>query len=140
MINDITKKVDDLNLVSVASKVNMFGSNPKKQWINTSSTRHICTNKDHSFSFEPCQGEKTYRGNSASAAVYGQGKVLLKMTSGKILTLKDVLYMPVIRKNLVFGFLLNKCGFRMVFESDKVILSKQKCMWGRSMQLTGYSK
>ncbi|CAL2270867.1 unnamed protein product [Prunus armeniaca] len=33
----------------------------------------------------------------------GKGSVLLKFTSGKVLTLLDVLYVPEIRKNLVFG-------------------------------------
>ena len=63
-------------------------------------------------------------GNSASSAVEGQGKVLLKMTSGKQLTLNNVLYVSKIRKNLVSGSLLNKHGFHMVFKSDNVILSK----------------
>lgn len=63
-------------------------------------------------------------GNSTSAVLEGQTKVLLKMTSGKILILKYALYVSEIRKNLVSGFLLNKYGFPMVFESDKVILPK----------------
>ena len=74
--------------------------------------------------FEPLNVKKIFIGNSTSFAVEGQGKVLLKMTSGKQLTLNNVLYVPEIRKNLVSGSLLNKHGFRMVFESDKVILSK----------------
>ena len=46
------------------------------------------------------------------------------MTSSKELTLNNVLYVPKIRKNLVSGSLLSKHGFRMVFESDKVVLTK----------------
>ena len=46
------------------------------------------------------------------------------MTSGKELTLNDMFYVPEIRKNLVSGSLLNKHGFRMVFESNRVVLSK----------------
>ncbi|KAL0332969.1 UNVERIFIED_CONTAM: Retrovirus-related Pol polyprotein from transposon TNT 1-94 [Sesamum calycinum] len=41
------------------------------------------------------------------------------MTSGKELTLIDVLHVPDIRKNLVSGSLLVKSGFRLVFESNK---------------------
>ncbi|XP_073119815.1 uncharacterized protein [Henckelia pumila] len=69
-------------------------------------------------------GEMLFMGNSATSEIKGQGKVVLKMTSGKELTLNNVLYMPDIRKNLVSGSLLNKHGFRIVFESDKVVLSK----------------
>ena len=55
---------------------------------------------------------------------------MLKMTSGKELALNDVLYVPDIRKNLVFGSLLNKHGFRLVIESNKVILSKSAMFVG----------
>ncbi|GKD80821.1 hypothetical protein Tco_1347660, partial [Tanacetum coccineum] len=36
-----------------------------------------------------------------------------------------------IRKNLVSGWLLNKFGFRLVFESDKFVLSKNQMYVGR---------
>ena len=45
-------------------------------------------------------------GNSSSSKVEGQGKVVLKMTLDKELTLNDVLHVPEIRKNLVSGSLL----------------------------------
>ena len=51
-------------------------------------------------------------GNSITLEIKGQGKVVLKMTSGKDLTLINVLYVPDIRKNLVFGSLLNNHKFR----------------------------
>ena len=41
--------------------------------------------------------------------------MVMKMTSGKKLTLTNVLYVPEIRKNLVFGSLLNNQGFKLVF-------------------------
>lgn len=47
------------------------------------------------------------------------------MTSGKELTLNNVLHVPDIRKNLVSGSLLSKAGFKLVFESDKFILTKK---------------
>ena len=46
------------------------------------------------------------------------------MTYGKELTLTNVLYVPEIQKNLVSGSLLNNHGFRLVFESNKFVLSK----------------
>ena len=38
------------------------------------------------------------------------------MTSGKEPTLTNVLYVPELRNNLVFGYLLNSHGFQLVFE------------------------
>ena len=103
----------------------MVGSNPREWWIDTGSTRHVCSDKGLFTSFEAVSNrEKLLMRNSDTSEIEGQGKVILKMTSGKELTLNDVLYVPEIRKNLVSGSLLNKHGFRMVFESDKVVLSK----------------
>ena len=75
--------------------------------------------------FEPTEtGEKVYKGNSVTSEIIGQGKVVLKMTSRNELTLTDVLYVSEIRKNLVSGSLLNNHGFKLVFESNKFVLSK----------------
>ena len=75
--------------------------------------------------FEPSEtGEKVFMGNSTTSKIKGQGKVALKMTAEKELTLTKVLYVPDIQKNLVSGSLLNNHGFRLVFESNKFILSK----------------
>ncbi|GFY91405.1 heavy metal atpase 2 [Actinidia rufa] len=60
-----------------------------------------------------------------------QANVVLKMTSSKELILNNVLYVPDMRKNLVSGSLLNKHGFRMVFEVDKVVLTKVGVYLGR---------
>nr|GEZ57131.1 zinc finger, CCHC-type [Tanacetum cinerariifolium] len=50
--------------------------------------------------------------------------VALEFSYGKIVTLFNVLYVPKLRKNLVSGPVLNKCGYKQVYESDKYILLK----------------
>ena len=91
--------------------------------------------------FEPIEtGEKVFMGNSATSYIKGQGKVVLKMTSGKELTLTNVLYVPEIRKNLVSGSLLNSHGFRLVFESDKFVLSKSGMYVGKGYMSGGMWK
>ena len=70
-------------------------------------------------------------GNLASFEIKGQGKMVLKMTFGKEMTLKNVLYVLEIRKNLVIGSLLNNHGFQMVFELDKFILFKSGMYVGK---------
>ncbi|GJW72037.1 retrotransposon protein, putative, ty1-copia subclass [Tanacetum coccineum] len=52
--------------------------------------------------------------------------ILQLLTSEKELKLTNVLYVLEICKNLVSGWLLNKFGFRLVFESDKFVLSKNQ--------------
>ena len=65
-----------------------------------------------------------YLGDSHTAQVLGKGKVMLKLTSGKILTLNDVLHVPNIRANLVSVALLGKVGVKVSFESDKIVMTK----------------
>ena len=82
--------------------------------------------------FEPTEtGEKVFIGNSITLEIKGQGKVVLKMTSRKELTLTNVLYVLEMRKKLVSGSLLNNHGFRLVFESNKFVLSKSGMYVGK---------
>ena len=68
--------------------------------------------------------KKVYMGNVAASNVEGKGKVLLKWTSRKILTLTNVWHVPKIHNNLVFGTRLNKNRFKLIFKSDKFTLTK----------------
>ena len=89
--------MSDIDLTTVISKVNLVGSNPKECWIDTSATRHVCSNKKMFSTFEPTEiGKKLFMGNSTTLEIKGQGKVVLNMTSGKELTLTNVLYVPEI--------------------------------------------
>jgi hypothetical protein len=63
-------------------------------------------------------------GNGSHGSVRGVGMVDLKLTSGKIVQLKNVQHVPSINKNLVSGSLLCKDGFKVVLESNKFVVSK----------------
>ena len=58
------------------------------------------------------------------ASVCGVGMIDLKFTSGKIVQLKNVQHVPTVNKNLLSGSLLCKDGFKVVLESNKVVVSK----------------
>ena len=116
-------------------------SNPKEWWSDTSATRHVCSNKKMFSSFKPTKtGEKVFMGKSATSEIKGQGKVVLKMMSGKELTLTNVLYVPEIKKNLVSYSLLNNHGFSLVFESNKFVLSKSGMYVGKGYVSDGMWK
>jgi hypothetical protein len=63
-------------------------------------------------------------GNGSHASVRGVGTVDLKFSSGKIVQLKNMQHVPTIRKNLVSVSLLLRDGFKVVLESNKVVMSK----------------
>ena len=61
----------------------------------------------------------------------GKGKVLLKLTSGKVLALSDVLYVLDIHWNLVSESQFGKVGVRIMFDSDKIVLTKNDAFVGK---------
>jgi hypothetical protein len=63
-------------------------------------------------------------GNGSHASVRGVGMVDLKFTLGKIVQLRNVQNVPTMNKNLVSGSLLCRDGFKVVLESNKVVISK----------------
>nr|GFD21925.1 zinc finger, CCHC-type [Tanacetum cinerariifolium] len=94
-------------------------------WIDSGATTHVCKDRCWFKTYEPVKDEYVlYMGDDHFALVHGKGSVVLEFSSGKTITLFNVLYVPKLRKNLVSGPLLNKCGYKHVYESDKYILSK----------------
>ena len=76
-------------------------------------------------------------GNSSLVAVHCVGMVDLKFTSGKTVQLKNVQHVSSIKKNLVSGSLLCRDGFRLVFESNKCIVSKYGIFIGKGYDSRG---
>jgi len=76
-------------------------------------------------------------GNGARAAVHGVGTVILKLTSGKIVKLKNAHHVPSIKKNLISGSLLYRDGYKLVFESNKCVISKYGTFVGKGYESGG---
>ena len=76
-------------------------------------------------------------GNGATASIHGVGTVDLKFTSGRIVQLKNVQHVPAIKKNLVSSSLLCREGFKLVFESNKVVFTKYGLFVGKGYECGG---
>jgi hypothetical protein len=63
-------------------------------------------------------------GNGSAASVLGVGMIKLKLTSGKIVHLKTMQHAPTINMNLISVSLLCRDGYKLVFESNKVVMFK----------------
>ena len=84
-----------------------------------------------------------FMGNSKSTPVIGKGKVLLKLIFGKMLALNDVPHVLDIRWNLVLVFLLGKTTVRILFDFDKIVLTKNDASVGndyynQGLNVSGY--
>lgn len=67
--------------------------------VDSGATRHICGNRNTFTSYTPIRDEEehVFMGDSRRTSAAGKGKVLLKLTFGKTLSLNDVLHVPDIR-------------------------------------------
>ena len=94
-------------------------------WVDSGATIHVCKDRSWFKTYKSMNdGSILHMGNESTALVHGKGCVELKFSSGKIVSLFNVLHVPDIRKNLVSSSVLNNCGYKQVIESDKFVLSK----------------
>ncbi|KAL6331303.1 hypothetical protein AAG906_009731 [Vitis piasezkii] len=121
--------------IVISSEVSMV-TNMKEWVVDYEVTRHICGNRSAFTSYTTVkeEDEQVFIGDSRSTLMIGKGKFLLKLTSGKVLALCDVLHVLDIRWNMVLVSLLGKAGVRILFDSDKLVLTKNDAFVGK-----GYS-
>jgi hypothetical protein len=108
-------------------------TNEKKWVVNSSATRHICENKKFFSTYTSFNDEEevVYLEDSRIANVLGKGKVLLKLTLGKTLALNEMMHVLNIRANLVSIALLGKFRIKVLFEFDKIVMTKNNVFMGR---------
>ena len=70
----------------------------------------------------------------------GIGQVDLKMTYGKVLTLKEVQHVLEVRRNLVSASSLVQQGHKVVLESNKVVITKNNVFIGKGYVCEGLFK
>jgi hypothetical protein len=93
-------------------------------WVDTGTNIYVCADIFLFFSYQFGRTASLLMGNGSHARVLGVGTVNLKFISIKIVRLKNVHRVPTIKKNLVSGSLLCRDGYKLVFKSNKCILSK----------------
>ena len=93
-------------------------------WFNTGANVHVCADISLFSSYQAVQDSSVLMENGSHASVRGVDTIDLKFISGKIVQLKNMQHVPTINKNLVSGSLLCKDGFKVVLESNKLVVSK----------------
>jgi hypothetical protein len=106
-------------------------------WLDTGANVHVCSDINLFFSYQGARDSSVLMGNGSHASVHGTGMVDLKFTSGKIVQLKNVHHVPSIHKNLDSGTLLCRDGFKVVLESNKLVVSKSRQFIGKGYDCGG---
>nr|GEW15912.1 zinc finger, CCHC-type [Tanacetum cinerariifolium] len=82
-------------------------------WVDSRAIVHVCKDRSWFKTYESLNdGSILHMGNESTALVHGRGCVDLRFSSGKIVSLFDVLHVPKIRKNLVLSSILNNYGYK----------------------------
>ncbi|RVW89177.1 Retrovirus-related Pol polyprotein from transposon TNT 1-94 [Vitis vinifera] len=108
----------DEEIIATLSDVCVVQGKVQGWWYDTCATVHVTYDKSLFKTFEDAKGDQEVQmGNEGKSKVLGKGTIEVVFTSGKKVTLKNVLYVPDMNKNLVSGDLLGKPGIKAVFES-----------------------
>jgi hypothetical protein len=106
-------------------------------WIDTGANIHVCADISLFSSYHVRGTRSLLMRNGSHARVLGVGTINLKLTLGKTVRLKNVQHVPTIKKNLVCGSLLCRDGFKLVFESNKCVMSKYRNFVGKCYKSGG---
>ncbi|GJZ35132.1 zinc finger, CCHC-type containing protein, partial [Tanacetum coccineum] len=118
---EITAMVSEMNIGMIQELHMASVTTTDDWWYDSGATTYVCNNRDLFKTYkETADGHEVMMGDNHTSKVIGSGNVEIQFTSGKKLTLMNVLHVPNIRKNLVSGFKLCKSGVNAVIESDKV--------------------
>ena len=97
----------------------------------------MCSDINMFSSYQVTRDSSVMMGNISHASVLGTGTVDLKFTSEKIVQLKNVQHVPSMNNNLVSGSVLLRDGFKIVLESNKVVVSKHGQFIGKGYECGG---
>jgi hypothetical protein len=90
------------------------------------------------FSTYQCKGTiALLMGNRSHVCVLGVGTIILKFISGKTVLLNNMQHVLSIKKNIVSASQLCQDGYKLVFESNKCILSKYGTFIGKGYDSGG---
>ncbi|GKE50852.1 hypothetical protein Tco_1486008, partial [Tanacetum coccineum] len=89
-------------------------------WIDSGATCHACKDRCWFDTFHLVEdGSVLHMADESTKPILGRGNVVIESSYGKTITLFNVVYVLGLRKNLMSGPMLNKCGYKQVYESDK---------------------
>jgi hypothetical protein len=125
--------------VSINPSINFTYQN-SDWWLDSGANTNVCTNKYYFSSYQITSGRSVTVANGTFVKVLGVGEIKLNFTSGKSIILHDVQHVPGIGKNLISVSLLVQLGYKVVLESNKVVISKHDVFIGKGYVSDGLFK
>jgi hypothetical protein len=106
-------------------------------WMDTGANIHVSTDASLFSSYLVNRTGALLMENGSHAHVLGVDTVILKFTSRKTVLLKNVQHVPSIKKNLVSSSQCCRDGYKMVFKSNKCVLSNYGTFVGKGYDYRG---
>ena len=113
------EKVEKENYAFFLALSSELNSNHNTWIIDSGASRHITGFKFETFSNHA--SEEVTIGDNSSHPIKGIGSCSIQLNYGITLQLKNVLYVPRIKRNLVSISELADQGFRITFQEDRVL-------------------
>ncbi|KAH9687012.1 hypothetical protein KPL70_014605 [Citrus sinensis] len=85
---------------------------------------HMCPFKTYFSDYHDLDGGKVIMGNNAVCKVIGMGNVSLRLHDGTIWELREVRYVPDLKRNLISLGLIDHNGFSIKLESGRLLIMK----------------
>ncbi|CAM8920561.1 unnamed protein product [Rhodiola kirilowii] len=144
LISSLETKLDtysNIDYVSNFSEIFAMQDDEISCWVDSGATAHVCRDKEMFKSFaNTSEGRVLHMRDESTAPILGIGQVEIEFSSEKNIVLVNVLYVSNIRKNIVSGTVLNKQGYRQVYEADNYVLSKGGVFVGKGYRCNGMFK
>lgn len=121
---------------TMVGELNMATSKSDTWRLDSGVSYHVCNDKKWFSAYKETTGQEVLMGNHSSAKILGEGTVELGFISGNM----KVIHVPDIRKNMLSANLLCKNGFKIVLESNQVIISKNGVFVGKGYSCEGMFK
>jgi hypothetical protein len=106
-------------------------------WLDSDANVHVHSDASLFSFYQVARDSSVMMENGPHASVHGVGMVDLKLTSEKIVQLKNVQHVPFINKNLVSGLLLCRDNFKVVLELNKFVVLKCGQFIGKGYECGG---
>ena len=127
MVEDSEKKDSDSSsdedyvLISTLMGIVSHGNNA---WlVDSGASKHMMGYKESFVNLSEHESpHKVKRGDDYQTPIKGSGEASYNLDFGKYLKMKDVLYVPILKKNLLSIFALHAKGIRVAFVDGQVLI------------------